>query len=191
MSNMEDRLRDAFRADAQTVPPHIVRPFESPTAWRPDRERPTRERRVLVPLAAAAALALIVGGAVVAPKIWPRSDHNNAAATGLASGFPGGKVPATKRPAYLVAVVPRDGSVIVIRSTEHIQIASSQSGTSLSGTPHAFQMAVHSACFCDVRSRARSYGVCAPASTAKSSKIPARHIDGYLVASLRPAFNAS
>ena len=68
MSNMEDRLRDAFRTDAQSIA--IVRPFESPTAWRPDRERPTRERRVLVPLAAAAALALIVGGAVVAPKLW-------------------------------------------------------------------------------------------------------------------------
>jgi hypothetical protein len=113
MSNMEDRLRDAFRADAQTVA--TVRQFESPTAWQPARERPARERRVLVPLAAAAALALIIGGAVVAPKLWHRSDDNHPAATGLAGGFPGGRIPAATRPAFLVAVVPKAGNVFNTR----------------------------------------------------------------------------
>lgn len=105
MSNMENRLRDAFRADAQTI--LAVRPFESPTAWRPDRERPARERRVLVPLAAAAAIALIVGGAVVGPKLWHRSDDKHPAATGLGAAFPGGQVPKAAVPSYLVAVIPR------------------------------------------------------------------------------------
>jgi hypothetical protein len=103
MSNIEDRLRDAFRADAQTVPPHTVRPFESPTAWQPASKR---ERRVLVPLSAAATLVLIVAGAVVAPRVLPGSDDGHAVATGLAAGYPGGQIPTATRPAYLIAIVP-------------------------------------------------------------------------------------
>ncbi len=103
MSNMEDRLRDAFRADAQTIP--AVRPFESPMARRPGRERPARERRVLVPLAAAAAIALIVGGAVVTPRLWHRPEDKHPSALGGA--FPGGRVPKAPEPPYLVALIAR------------------------------------------------------------------------------------
>ncbi|HEY3907812.1 MAG TPA: hypothetical protein VGM14_28170, partial [Streptosporangiaceae bacterium] len=121
MSNMEDRLRDAFGADAQTVA--TVRQFESPTAWQPTRERQPRGR-VMVPLAAATALALIVAGAVVAPKIWPRSDQNHPATSGLAGAFPGGRVPSTTRPAYLVAVVPQAGNVFDTR----LEVISTKTG---------------------------------------------------------------
>lgn len=75
MSEIEDLLRDAFRADAESIsaqglgelPPAPV--AGGVAAWRPTR------RRMLVPLAAAASVAAIaVGSAVVVPRVL--GDHN-------------------------------------------------------------------------------------------------------------------
>jgi WD40-like Beta Propeller Repeat len=95
MTEIEDRLRDAFRADAQTVRPEAIRPFARPEveeaagirrarahqAAEPRRlslPRPLRRvgdgtsRRLIGPLAAAAAVAVVVFGTVlVVPRIWP------------------------------------------------------------------------------------------------------------------------
>ncbi len=88
MSDIEDRLRDAFRLDAQTVQPGTIRPF----AGRDANEPGTRNRggarnrggeqssgpaadhrrgRLLMPIAAAIAVAAIALGTVILPRIWP------------------------------------------------------------------------------------------------------------------------
>jgi hypothetical protein len=121
MSNMEDRLRDAFQADAHTIA--TVHPFESPTAWKPAIQ--FREGRVMGPLAAAAALALIVGGAVVGSKLWHRSDDKHTAATGLGGAFPGGRVPKAAVPSYLVAVIPRSKQA----RNSRLDVISTKTGT--------------------------------------------------------------
>jgi hypothetical protein len=70
MSTLEDRLRDAFRADADLVRPESI-PAAPPS--RPARDAPgrpgLRRTRVLVPLAAAAAVIAIVAGlSLAAPQ---------------------------------------------------------------------------------------------------------------------------
>jgi hypothetical protein len=81
MKDIEDRLRDAFDADAQSVRPGSIRPFSRPA--RADSaggqrqfggaERVSR-RKLLIPLAAAVAVVLVAVGSVVGiPRIWPGS----------------------------------------------------------------------------------------------------------------------
>jgi hypothetical protein len=68
MNRLEDRLRDAFRADADTVRPEAipgvpVRPARRAPAWRR-----SRRARILIPLAAAAAvIAVVVSVGLIAP----------------------------------------------------------------------------------------------------------------------------
>ena len=85
---MEDRLRDAFRGDAETVQPGTIRPFAGRDA--PEDGAPTRGRarnhgrgpgsgsaagprrgRFLMPLAAAIAVAAIALGTFLLPALWP------------------------------------------------------------------------------------------------------------------------
>ena len=76
MSDIETRLREAFRADAATVRPGTIRPFE-PAAGRPaateGKPRPgaaSRASRIGIPLAAAVMVAAVVLGLViVVPRI--------------------------------------------------------------------------------------------------------------------------
>ncbi len=69
MSTLEDRLRDAFRADAETVRPEAI-PGPPAPPLRPARRQPrSRRRRVLIPLAAAAAVIAIVAGLSVATPL--------------------------------------------------------------------------------------------------------------------------
>src|ERR1022692_2848735 len=89
MNGMEERLRDAFRADAGTVRPQDLRPFARPGVSGAGRDRQQRHKRgnlsapgprlgsdtprgrITVPLAAAAAIAVIALGTVLVPRIWP------------------------------------------------------------------------------------------------------------------------
>lgn len=91
MNDIEGRLRDAFRADAKTVRPQDIQPFARPSAAGADRGRQQRHQRgtframgprraadtprgrIAVPLAAAAAIAVIALGTVLVPRIWPGS----------------------------------------------------------------------------------------------------------------------
>lgn len=105
MNSLEDRLREAYREAAQTVRPETIRDLAglpglpgrtavtSPGARRPH----ARRVQLAAPLAAAAAIAVIVVTAAVAvPRIWP----------GRTAG--GGAV---AQPGYVAAVVQgRDGS---------------------------------------------------------------------------------
>jgi hypothetical protein len=69
MTSTEDRLRDAFRADAQTIQPGTIRPrADLADVAEPARGGPThgagsagRRRSLLMPLAAAAAVVAIAG----------------------------------------------------------------------------------------------------------------------------------
>jgi hypothetical protein len=69
MNSIEDRLRDAFGADAATIttPP--------PAPSRPARFRPAgghSRSRIVVPLTAAAAVAVVIAATfIVVPRIWP------------------------------------------------------------------------------------------------------------------------
>jgi hypothetical protein len=81
MSTLEDQLRDAFRADADTVRPESIPPGPPPRPPRPARSDPRpdhsvpgrpglRRTRVMIPLAAAAAvLAIVAGLSLAAPRL--------------------------------------------------------------------------------------------------------------------------
>jgi hypothetical protein len=70
MSNLEDRLRDAFRADAETVRPQTL-PDPPARPVRRARKRPGSPlARAVAPLAAAAAVtAVAIGVALVTPQL--------------------------------------------------------------------------------------------------------------------------
>ncbi len=108
MNTIEDRLRDAFRADADTVRPEALRPVPGRETRQGNVTRPQRATgkprrgRVLLPLAAAAAVAAIAGSVLVVPKVWPTHAHRPLPARALAAAFPGGRAPATKPPKFFV-----------------------------------------------------------------------------------------
>ncbi len=106
MRTIEDRLRDAFRADAQTVRPETIRPFVSP-GMRPGRPAGNRPRgRVMIPVAAAVAVGLVtVGTVVVLPRVLASHDHSHhAPPSGIATGYPGGRMPSGPPPRFFVAI---------------------------------------------------------------------------------------
>jgi hypothetical protein len=75
VSTLEDRLRDAFRADAETVRPEAIPGPPAPPA-RPRRQWfGSRRARVLVPLAAAAAVIALVGGLAAASPLLHGQQH--------------------------------------------------------------------------------------------------------------------
>ena len=78
MSNLEDRLRDAFRADAETVRPQTI-PDPPARPVRPVRRAPKRAgsplARAVAPLAAAAAVAVVAVGVGLAAALLPGHGH--------------------------------------------------------------------------------------------------------------------
>jgi hypothetical protein len=75
VSTLEDRIRDAFRADAETVRPEAI-PGPPAPPRRPAPGRPgLRRRRVLIPVAAAAAVIALVVGLSVATPLLHRQEH--------------------------------------------------------------------------------------------------------------------
>jgi hypothetical protein len=97
MSTLEDRLRDAFRADADLVRPDSVpaAPPPPPTRNAPGRPR-SRRTGVLIPLAAAAAVIAIVAGlSVGAPQLSRRS----------------GPVTGSRRPTPAASIAPSSNQI--------------------------------------------------------------------------------
>ena len=120
MSTLEDRLRDAFRADAETVRPGAIPgPPAPPLRSRPARRGPGRPRssraRVLIPLAAAAAVvAIVVGIALAAPLLHGRG--HRASSPGVPASAPAPGVPRFYVTAYVAPA--GGGNYLVVRDTE-------------------------------------------------------------------------
>jgi len=95
MSTLEDRLRDAFRADADLVRPDSIPAAPPPRPARNAPGRPgSRRPRVLIPLAAAAAVVAIVAGlALAAPQ------RGGSRPAGGPSGTPSVPAPSPSVPA--------------------------------------------------------------------------------------------
>jgi hypothetical protein len=70
MNEIEQRLRDAFDADAQTVGPGSLRPPPGP-ALPQAAGGGLRRGGLLMPLAAAASVAAVILGVAVVPSVWP------------------------------------------------------------------------------------------------------------------------
>lgn len=115
----EDRIRDAFQADAQTVQPGHIRPLVGHVRATPaGRGRQKPWPRPAVPLAAAAAVAAIAvtfaalapgtsrGNAPARPAavVHPATGPLAAPAGGLAQGYPGARLPAGQMPRYFVGL---------------------------------------------------------------------------------------
>ncbi len=86
MSDIETRLRQAFRADAATVRPGTTRPFDETaarpalTGWHPGSRNARRGARFAIPLTAAVTVAAVVFGLIiVVPRIWTGSTPRPAA----------------------------------------------------------------------------------------------------------------
>ncbi len=112
MNGIEDRLRDAFRADASAVRPESLRPLPGRPARRGrgwpaplgSRDRP--RGRVVIPLAAATAVAAIAVAAVaVVPGLLPGPGSHPAPTIGLGAGYAGGRLTAGPVPKFFVATV--------------------------------------------------------------------------------------
>lgn len=94
MNTMEDRLRDAYRAAAQTVRPESIKDLpDQPTqsarpGLRPASSAMSRRSRIMIPLAAAAAVALIaVTASVVLPGARTGHSSGGAATSGALPRF--------------------------------------------------------------------------------------------------------
>ena len=93
MSNLEDRLRDAFRADAETVRPQTI-PDPPARPVRPARRAPKRAgsplARAVAPLAAAAAVAAVAVGTWLAAPLLPGHGHPGPGASASSPSRPRG-----------------------------------------------------------------------------------------------------
>jgi hypothetical protein len=120
----EDRIRDAFQADAETVQPRHIRPLADHVRVAPARRgREKQWLRLAVPLAAAAAVAAIAvtfaalapgtfgGNAPARPTavVHPATGPLVAPAGGLAQGYPGARLPAGQMPRYFVGLAYPNG----------------------------------------------------------------------------------
>jgi hypothetical protein len=110
VNTFEDRLRDAYRAAADTVRPEALPGLPDRVTGRTHAPKTARLRRrtVGIPLAAAAAVAVIaVTTSVVLPGLLTRKAEVpvRAPAGSVAHGFPGDRLPTGSPPRYFVAVV--------------------------------------------------------------------------------------
>jgi hypothetical protein len=129
VNSLEDRLRGAYQAAADTVAPDTVRGLpalgdepgaapggrRSPASWqiwafrraarRAGRTR-LSGRGLAIPLAAAAAvLAIVVSASIVAPRILAGPPSGGQGPVGgLAQGYAGHRLPAASAPKFFVAV---------------------------------------------------------------------------------------
>ena len=116
MTAIEDQLRAAYRAAADTVQPHAITPLPDSLAagWRgarPGRRRTARRWSASRSLTAAAAVAAVIAAtAITVPRIWPgqagsAASRSSSPGPAPAAAFPGGQIPAGAAPRYLAAVV--------------------------------------------------------------------------------------
>lgn len=125
MKELENRLRAAFHADAETVRPETIRYLEGEPMRRAHPAGPKPHRRVLIPLAAAASVAAIaIATSVIAPAILSGQRSSGPTAAGrLATAYPGGRLPAGPPPRYFVGIalldhrVPAYGTVMSVYSS--------------------------------------------------------------------------
>lgn len=149
LSNVEDRLREAYRAAADTIDPDRIRPFREPEAAVPSR-RPGRVRRwpgararMLVPLAAAAAIVAIAAGVPAVLSRFPLS-ASRPQATQTAPAVPPGA------PRFFVAVWSGDTALNVYQTATAKLLATIQapresesfSGVAATGDPTRYVVAV-------------------------------------------------
>ena len=119
----EDRLRDALRADGETVRPEAIRPLDVRSQSHSRTGQPLR-RRLAIPVIAGTAVALIALSApVLIPRLLIAGDGrsgtgatSSTASTGLrtgrfpvparslAGGYPGGRLPVSPTPGYFVGI---------------------------------------------------------------------------------------
>ncbi len=110
MNRLEDRLRDAFGAAAETVRPDAV----ASMAGRPSAARTRR----LAPLTAAAAVAVVlVGASVITPLVLAGGQHAHSSATGGAQSSPA----ASASPPGALLVVPEMIGLQVIQAEAGLQ----------------------------------------------------------------------
>lgn len=118
MNRLEERLRDAYQAAADTVTREMDPPDLTHTRLRANRLRLDSGApmiRLASPLAAAAAVAAIA----LVMSLIATSGHGHkpnqprglghwgpAAATTVAQGYPGGKIPAAAQPRYYLGIQP-------------------------------------------------------------------------------------
>jgi hypothetical protein len=123
VNTLEDRLRDAYRAAAQAVPPETIRGLDDQAQGITRASHPRPRRRKLIPLAAAAAVAaVVVGAALVVPLAL--SGHQRGPGTspaGRRTGRPAA-AQAGPYPPYFLALVP-NGWLSVRSATTGTQVA--------------------------------------------------------------------
>jgi len=114
--NIEERLRDAFKAAAGTVRPETVRACPEP----PRRRRRLKishngsRGRTLVPVVTAAAVALIIGGASVAASQLLTGNHHGGPNTRHGQSTVG--APPRGLPRYFITSIG-DSSPLTVRDT--------------------------------------------------------------------------
>lgn len=110
MNTTEDRLRDAFRADAATVQAGKIRGLRDLPAQpgRPPARVRSGRKRLAAPLAAAAAVAVIaITATAVVPRILTGQPGSSPTASGsIAAGYPGSRLPAGPAPRFFVGIRP-------------------------------------------------------------------------------------
>jgi hypothetical protein len=125
VNTIEERLRDAFDADAQTVRRESLRPPPGRDVRRPVPARGLRRGGLLMPLAAAAAVAAtILGLAIVVPMVFPggpagRSHHHRQHLPPI--GPPGSFLTVTTSPPVIhgLHLVRYGVSTLQVRSVRH------------------------------------------------------------------------
>jgi hypothetical protein len=90
VSTLEDRIRDALRADAETVRPEAIPGPPAPPARPRRRWSGSRRARVVIPLAAAAAVIALVAGLAAAAQLLHGQEHQ-ANLPGLGPLLPSGQ----------------------------------------------------------------------------------------------------
>jgi hypothetical protein len=123
VNRLEDRLRDAYSAAAQAVPPETIRGLDNQAqGTRASQPRPRHQK--LIPLAAVAAVAaVVVGAALVVPLVL--SGHQRGPGTSPASRrtVKPAAAQAGPYPQYFLALVPNDNWLSVLSATTGTQVA--------------------------------------------------------------------
>lgn len=118
MNTLEDRLRDAYRSAADTVRPQTIGGLrdQAPAGQQHGRSGPAGaklRRRVLVPLAAAAA----VTAAVVLPQVLTGQQREHGTSPGRSRTRPAASRQAGPYPKFFVALTPgNDSNSLAVRN---------------------------------------------------------------------------
>jgi hypothetical protein len=126
---LENRLREAFRADAETVRPEAIRDLPRAAAQRSGRRvrtEPGRKRLAISLTAAAAVAAIALTASVVAQGMSGRSNSRPHAPGSIAAGYRGALVPGVPAPRFFVAITARNNTNHVLAA--NLEVLSSATG---------------------------------------------------------------